>query len=353
MRPETETADPARAGAAAARLRLYQLVSPALPVGAFSYAEGLEVLSQSGRLVDAGAVQAWLEAELRRGAVRLEAAALPGLTLLLRQWQQLAVAEKLAETNQLAEAEKPAQAGPMTEAEIFADVGQLANAGKLANAGRLAVAEHRNITEPPADANGLLAPAEQMALAGRMADTWLSTDSGHKAIAAIKSNAEVEPLAAPLAAAPAGAAAAREALLDRDGWLLAQRDAPELRAQQRQMGGSLLQLLADLGWPLPQATSLAWPAAFAWAGLSLEIAPLELVEAYLYGWVANQLSAALRLVPLGPTQAQRLQLRLAPLLAEQAAQLLASEPEQLWSGGVGAGLAQLGQAELYSRLFRS
>ena len=347
MRPETETADPARAGAAAARLRLYQLVSPALPVGAFSYAEGLEVLSQSGRLVDAGAVQAWLEAELRRGAVRLEAAALPGLTLLLRQWQQLAVAEKLAETNQLAEAEKPAQAGPMTEAEI------LANAGKLANAGRLAVAEHRNITEPPADANGLLAPAEQMALAGRMADTWLSTDSGHKAIAAIKSNAEVEPLAAPLAAAPAGAAAAREALLDRDGWLLAQRDAPELRAQQRQMGGSLLQLLADLGWPLPQATSLAWPAAFAWAGLSLEIAPLELVEAYLYGWVANQLSAALRLVPLGPTQAQRLQLRLAPLLAEQAAQLLASEPEQLWSGGVGAGLAQLGQAELYSRLFRS
>ena len=160
-------------------------------------------------------------------------------------------------------------------------------------------------------------------------------------------------MAAPFAATPTGAAAAREALLDPDGWLLAQRDAPELRAQQRQMGGSLLQLLADLGWPLPQATPLAWPAAFAWAGLCLQIAPLELVEAYLYGWVANQLSAALRLVPLGPTQAQRLQLQLAPLLAEQAAQLLGSEPEQLWSGGVGAGLAQLGQAELYSRLFRS
>ena len=207
--------------------------------------------------------------------------------------------------------------------------------------------------ETPADASTLLDPVKQIALAGPMADTRLSTDSGHKAIAAIKSNAEVEPLAALLAAAPAGAAAAREALLDRDGWLLAQRDAPELRAQQRQMGGSLLQLLADLGWPLPLATPLAWPAAFAWAGLCLQIAPLELVEAYLYGWVANQLSAALRLVPLGPTQAQRLQLRLAPLLAEQAAQLLASEPEQLWTGGVGAGLAQLGQAELYSRLFRS
>ena len=35
-------------GAAAARLRLFQLVSPALPVGAFSYSEGLEVLVQAG-----------------------------------------------------------------------------------------------------------------------------------------------------------------------------------------------------------------------------------------------------------------------------------------------------------------
>ena len=31
-----------------ARLRLFQLVSPALPVGAFSYSEGLEVLLQTG-----------------------------------------------------------------------------------------------------------------------------------------------------------------------------------------------------------------------------------------------------------------------------------------------------------------
>jgi len=29
------------------------------------------------------------------------------------------------------------------------------------------------------------------------------------------------------------------------------------------------------------------------------------------------------------------------------------DPEQQWNGGVGAGLAQLRHAELYSRLFRS
>jgi urease accessory protein len=219
-------------------LRLYQLVSPALPVGAFSYAEGLEVLVQRGRLGDGAAVRAWLEAELGRGTLAIEAAALPDLLTALQQWRD---------------------------------------------------------------------------------------------------------------GDPAGA----EAVVDGDGWLLAQREAPELRAQQRQMGGSLLQLLADLGWPLPEPIPLSWPAAWAWAGLCLELEPIELVEAYLHGWVVNQLSAALRLVPLGPTEAQRLQLALAPLLAARAQELSQRDPRSLWSGGVGASLAQLGQAELYSRLFRS
>lgn len=215
------------------RLRLHQLVSPALPVGAFSYAEGLEVLVQSGRLADAAALEAWLVAELERGALTIEAAALPRLMALI-------------------------------------------------------------------------------------------------------------------------AAAAWPELADLDGWLLAQREAPELRAQQRQMGGSLQQLLADLGWPCPAAgLRLAWPAAFAFAGQALSLAPAAVVEAYLYGWCANQLSAAVRLVPLGPTTAQRIQLTLAPLIVQRAAELAAADCRALWQGGVGAGLAQLGHATLYSRLFRS
>ena len=209
------------------RLRLFQLVSPALPVGAFSYSEGLEVLVQQGLLADGPAVAAWLEAELRRGTLALEAASLP----------------------------------------------------------RLLVAQETELRE-------------------------------------------------------------------RDGWLLALREAPEVRAQQRQMGGSLLRLLLDLGFA-PPALDLAWPAAFALAGRALEIPAPELVEAYLYGWVANQLSAAVRLVPLGPTEAQRLQLALAPLIARRTQELAHTDPDTLWTSGVGASLAQLGHGALYSRLFRS
>ena len=219
-------------------LALLQLVSPALPVGAFSYSEGLEVLIQNGSLIDAFDVQHWLEAELQRGALRLEAAALNPLRIQLQRWKE-------------------------------------------------------ESSEMPSD------------------------------------------------------------LMSLDGWLLALRESAEMRAQQGQMGGSLLELMADLGHPLPQPVVLAWPAAWAWAALSLNISEIEMVEGYLYGWVANQLSAAVRLVPLGPTTAQRIQQQLLPMISAQAIVLKDQDPRTLWSGGAGAGLAQLAHAELYSRLFRS
>ena len=220
-------------------LALLQLVSPALPVGAFSYSEGLEVLVQAGALNDEACLEQWLRAELERGALRLEAAALSELAVDLNRWVVAA-----------------------------------------------------------------------------------------------------DPIAC-------------RRVLDLDGWLLATREAAEVRAQQRQMGGSLLQLLADMGHPLPSPVALAWPAAWAWAATALEVPVKEMVEGYLYGWVANQLSAAVRLVPLGPSRAQVLQQRLLPLITEQAQGLVGQDPRQLWNGGVGASLAQLAHAELYSRLFRS
>ena len=223
-----------------APLALLQLVSPALPVGAFSYSEGLEVLVQRGELASAEAVGIWLEAELCHGVIRLETAALEPIQQCLQHWQ----------------------------------------------------------------ANG-------------------------------DADAEAQ-------------------VRDLDGWLLAQREAHELRQQQRQMGRSLLQLLAELQWPLPNGVlDLSWPSAWCWAGCSLGLEAEALRQGYLFSWVANQISAAVRLVPLGPTQGQRLQLQLAPVIDSQAKALAGVDPHQLWSSGVGAGLAQLQHAELYSRLFRS
>lgn len=59
-----------------ALLRLLQLASPALPVGAYSYSEGLEYVVQAGAVRDAASLRDWVEDGLEFGAARLEAAVL-------------------------------------------------------------------------------------------------------------------------------------------------------------------------------------------------------------------------------------------------------------------------------------
>ncbi|MCA1995156.1 MAG: urease accessory protein UreF, partial [Coleofasciculus sp. S288] len=57
-----------------ALLRLLQLASPALPVGGYSYSDGLETLIDRSVIDNPESLRQWLEQELRYGAIRLEAA---------------------------------------------------------------------------------------------------------------------------------------------------------------------------------------------------------------------------------------------------------------------------------------
>ncbi len=55
-------------------LRLLQLASPLLPVGGYSYSEGLESLVSQGIVSDRSTFKAWIERELAVGAIRIETA---------------------------------------------------------------------------------------------------------------------------------------------------------------------------------------------------------------------------------------------------------------------------------------
>lgn len=57
-------------------LALLQFVSPALPVGAYSYSEGIETLVQNGKVKDLATLEYWLQQELKYGAISVEAIAL-------------------------------------------------------------------------------------------------------------------------------------------------------------------------------------------------------------------------------------------------------------------------------------
>ncbi|MEM6453416.1 MAG: urease accessory protein UreF [Cyanobacteria bacterium P01_D01_bin.105] len=66
-------------------LTLLQLSSPALPIGAYSYSEGVETLATAGTIATRDDLQHWLEQELGHGSIRLE-------TAILR-WSYAAAAE--------------------------------------------------------------------------------------------------------------------------------------------------------------------------------------------------------------------------------------------------------------------
>jgi urease accessory protein len=57
-----------------ALLRLLQLVSPALPVGAYSYSEGLEALVDREVIKSKETLEDWIRQELQYGTIRIEAA---------------------------------------------------------------------------------------------------------------------------------------------------------------------------------------------------------------------------------------------------------------------------------------
>lgn len=59
-----------------ALLSLLQLSSAALPVGAYSYSEGLEFVIESGRITSATELRSWLTRELTHGSVRVDGAAM-------------------------------------------------------------------------------------------------------------------------------------------------------------------------------------------------------------------------------------------------------------------------------------
>jgi urease accessory protein len=55
-------------------LSILQLASPALPVGAYSYSEGLETLVENGLITNQEYLRKWLKAELIYGAIRIDGA---------------------------------------------------------------------------------------------------------------------------------------------------------------------------------------------------------------------------------------------------------------------------------------
>ena len=139
--------------------------------------------------------------------------------------------------------------------------------------------------------------------------------------------------------------------------LLAARETQELRTEERQRGRALSRLLQDLDLPVPprweavlECCQLApWALASVHWRIPLRDAALGLA----WSWLEGQVAAAIKLVPLGQTDGQRLQLRLAEAVPEAVEGGLVLPDEAVGTSSPLLAIASSLHETQYTRLFRS
>jgi urease accessory protein len=140
-------------------------------------------------------------------------------------------------------------------------------------------------------------------------------------------------------------------------WLFATRPTAELQAEDRQLGTALARLLVSLG--VSEAARFShdprttYACVFALAAVAWDI-PLEATSfAFLFTCTEAQISAAVRLVPLGQTEGQRILLGLQPTIVRAVRDGIARKDDEIGTGLAGHAMASAIHETQYSRLFRS
>jgi urease accessory protein len=219
-----------------AQLRLWQLISPALPVGAYAYSQGLEYAIEAGWLKTDVDVHAWVSGQLMHNLAHLD---IPILVRLYRAWQN----------NDMAQV-----------------------------------------------------------------DYWTR-------------------------------------------YLLASREAAELKTEDQNLGRALATLLNQLDITAASeyldSEQVAFATMLALAGVHWQINLVELCQGYLWMWSENQVAAAIKLVPLGQTQGQKMLIQLADRIPRAVDLGLQLEDNAIGMSAPGLGIASALHETQYSRLFRS
>ena len=144
-------------------------------------------------------------------------------------------------------------------------------------------------------------------------------------------------------------------LISLDNWILSSKDSVEIREQQSQMANSLFDLIREFGFEFLYENNKksSWSLAWSWACYCFEITNLEMVENFFYAWSANQLNAALRIIPIGATKAQLIQKDLLAIISKVSKEIMDKEIDDIYFGNVGLAMAQQKHNDLYTKPFRN
>ena len=149
----------------------------------------------------------------------------------------------------------------------------------------------------------------------------------------------------------AGSAEARAELAE---LALALQPAKE-RLLESEAQGAAFQLVTAAVWPAGavDAAPLPYPVAVGVAARAHDVPVGEMLEAYLWAFAANLVSAGVRLVPLGQTDGQRVQAALMPAVLEIASEAETADLDELGGCAFRADIAAMRHETQHVRLFRS
>lgn len=134
----------------------------------------------------------------------------------------------------------------------------------------------------------------------------------------------------------------------------------ELALETNAQGAAFLKISGS-AWPVPALDRLhaVWPGPYAFpiaAGCLCAghgIGPQAAVTAFLHGFAANLVSAAVRLVPLGQTDGQRITAALESLIGETAGRALTCPYEAASNAAFMTDISSMLHETQHTRLFRS
>jgi len=139
------------------------------------------------------------------------------------------------------------------------------------------------------------------------------------------------------------------------------RGTSEMALETTQQGGSFLSI-TRAAWPHPaldefaarrEGRPLALPVALGLAAAAHGLGAEETIAGYLHAFAANQVSAAVRLVPLGQTDGQKALAALMPVIEALLPRVLAEDIDELASAAPMVDIASMRHETQYTRLFRS
>ena len=141
---------------------------------------------------------------------------------------------------------------------------------------------------------------------------------------------------------------------------LAGRDSSETMAETQQMGMSLLKLQQQLvEWPQPffdlaaQISIPAFPTIYTASACAWQIDEHDMLHAYLWSWMENQVSVTMKTVPLGQVAGQRMLSTLAKQITTCVDSALQRADNEISNFCPALTLASCQHETQYSRLFRS